>query len=375
MHLNTIIKLIKIILVLLILANSCTEKYFPNINSTAGIIVVDGRITNNQTQFEVNLFRSVEINSHDSLLFETGAQIITHCDDGTSVLLSEISPGKYINSNPSFKGEVNKSYWIEITTKNGSVFESNPEVMHSPISISKIYGEIDKIIIDKDESKDAVKFYFDIENPLNDTNFLLWEYQASWEWHTIVNIPKSENPAYTCYPKERSNKVFIYDASNLEVKSISHLDLTSIAEDEVKLNYEYYLQIQAYTISKECYKFWSNIDKMSQSNGSLFDVIPSNVEGNIQCCNGNEPVLGYFQVSSHTKNANSFTSDNFNIEFAPEPVDCRTYIIDSKLYDPQKHHIIEIKSYPQSADYYVKSTHCYDCSLKYSRTKPSFWID
>ncbi|MCY1636753.1 hypothetical protein, partial [Marinifilum sp. D737] len=70
----------------MILVNSCTEKYFPNIDSTAGILVVDGRITNNQTQFEVNLFRSVEINSHDSLLFETGAQIITHCDDGTSVL-------------------------------------------------------------------------------------------------------------------------------------------------------------------------------------------------------------------------------------------------------------------------------------------------
>ncbi|MCY1636301.1 DUF4249 domain-containing protein, partial [Marinifilum sp. D737] len=321
------------------------------------------------------LFRSVEINSHDSLLFETGAQIITHCDDGTSVLLSETAPGKYINTNPSFKGDVNKSYWIEITTKNGKVFESNPEIMLSPISISKIYGEVDKVIVDKDEIKNAVKFYFDLQNPLNDTDFFLWEYQASWEWHTIVNIPKSETPAFICYPKERSNKVFIYDASNLEVKSLSHLQVTSIAEDDVKLNYEYYLQIQAYTISKECYKFWSNIKKLSQSNGSLFDVIPSNVEGNIQCCNGDEQVLGYFQVSSHTKNADSFKSVNYDIEFSLEPIECRTYIIDSKAYQPQKHHIIKVESYPESVSYHVKPTFCYDCSLKHPRTKPSFWID
>ncbi|MCY1636752.1 DUF4249 domain-containing protein, partial [Marinifilum sp. D737] len=321
------------------------------------------------------LFRSVEINSHDSLLFETGAQIITHCDDGTSVLLFETAPGKYINTNPSFTGEVNKSYWIEITTKNGNVFESNPEIMLSPISISKIYGEVDKVIIDKDEIKNAVKFYFDLQNPLNDTNFLLWEYNASWEWHTIVNIPKSENPAYTCYPKEHSNKVFIYDASNLEVKSLSHLPVTSIAEDDVKLNYEYYLQIEAYTISKDCYKFWSNIKKVSQSNGSLFDVIPSNVEGNIHCCNGNEQVLGYFQVSSHTKNSNSFKSENYDINFSLEPIECRTLQMTSFAYDPLKYHIVTVEVFPEVVIYHVKPNFCYDCSLKYSRTKPSFWID
>ncbi|PXX97831.1 hypothetical protein DF185_17845 [Marinifilum breve] len=376
MYYNTIIKLLKIILVLFVLVNSCTEKYFPNIDSTAGLLVVDGRITNDQTQFEVNLYRSVEIESHDSLLFETGAQIITHCDDGTSILMSEMSPGKYINMNPSFKGEVGKTYWIEITTKNGKIFESNPEIMLSPISISNIYGEVDKIIIDKNESTNAVKFYFDLQNPANDSDFYLWEYQASFEWHTISNIPKSENPAYICYPEERSNRVHIYNASNLEVKSLKHLQAAFITEHEVKLNYEYYFQVHAFTISEECYKFWSNIKKVSQSNGTLFDVIPANVEGNIQCCNGDDQILGYFQVSSHTQNADSFKADNYNIKFSQETIKCRTSQISSLEYDPKKHHIIEVITLPKGEiAYKVKPNFCYDCSLKYSRTKPSFWVD
>jgi len=363
-----------VVIITLIINFACSEKYFPKINSSGGMLVVDGRITNTPGPYEVNLFRSVEIESNDSLILESNATIFIHCDDGNSAPLFETTPGKYQTADLNFKGEAGKSYWVEITTADGNNYESISEEIKSPIEITSIYGEQNDVIVDLDETLDAVSIYFDLVNEDNDSNYYLWDYYASWEWHTIGNIPKSEDPAYICYPSESSNKVNIYDASILSKKDIKHLPLSTITEKQVNLLYEYYISVNVYSVSERCYVFWENIKKVSESNGNLFDIIPANVQGNIECCNGNEEVLGYFQVSAYAQKGDTFHESSYDVNFTSQTPECTIFEISPLIYNPNKHHIVSVTSLPEGGSIFnVRHTFCYDCSLKYSTNKPSFW--
>jgi hypothetical protein len=46
------------------------------------------------------------------------------------------------------------------------------------------------------------------------------------------------------------------------------------------------------------------------------------------------------------------------------------------MYDRINQHIVEVEILPEGGIiYHVRDNFCYDCSLKYSRNKPSFWAD
>ncbi len=363
-----------ILIITLILNFACSEKYFPKINSSGGMLVVDGKITNTPGPYEVNLFRTVEIESNDSLINESNATVFIHCDDGNSVPLYESAPGKYQTIDQNFIGQIGKSYWVEINTSDGNNYESISEEIKSPFEITTIYGEQNEVIINIDETLNAVSLYFDLINEDNNSNYYLWNYNASWEWHTISKIPKSKDPAYICYPYESSNNVNIYDASILSKKNIKHLPLSTITEKHVNLLYEYYISVNAYSISEKCYVFWDNIKKVSEANGNLFDIIPANVQGNIECCNSDDEVLGYFQVSSYAQKGGTFNEKSYDVDFASITPECKTFEISPLTYNPKRHHIVSVNHLPEGGTILnVRYNFCYDCSLKYSPNKPSFW--
>ena len=358
-----------------ILLYSCTEKFFPEIKATNSILVVDGKITNKSGPYEVKLFKTVDVDSNDSLFPESNAIITINCSDGSTNLLLENEPGIYLTQDSEFVGEIGKSYWVEIITSDSHKYESIPEEIQSEIQIKSIYGEEDEVVVDIDEKRQAVKFYFDIENPENNSSYYVWNYRESWEWHVLRQIPKSEDPAYICYPTNNPSKVNLFDASILTEKKINHLPLSTIDENEVKLLHSYYLTVDAYTVSKTCFNFWQNIKKISQSDGSLFDVIPSSVFGNIQSCDDDTEVLGYFQVSSHSTYGNLFTEDSYNIEFPIQARECNVFELVGDSYVPGKYHYIKERIDDSGERIYtVQNNFCYDCSLKYPSNKPSFWF-
>ena len=355
---------------LFFLIYSCTEIYNPKLDANAGMLVVDGKITNVSPP-KVNLYRSTEINSTDTLLFESGALVTVHCSDGNSVILDEVSPGNYRPQGNDFIGENGKSYWVEITTMDEMVYESEPNEITTGIQINSIDGEQEKIVLSLDESIDAVSFYFDLIDNTNQSDYILWDYQDSWEWRTVDKIPKSDNPAYICYPTGNSTNVNIFNATNLAIKDIKHLKLSTITENDIKLLYEYYIKVNAYSVSKECYEFWKTIQSINESNGSIFDINPTNVKGNIKCCNNESEALGFFQSSSETNYSMGFTPDEYNIDFRLIASECEEYT--SWTVDPSFQHYLRTDLINDVPFLIVRNNFCYDCSLKYPTNKPSFW--
>ena len=368
------------ILLILFISFACTEQFRFDTDLETSFLIVDGRITNEECPYEVRLFRTKKTGTHHSLKPEVVAEeeaiISIYDDEGNSDSFMESSPGIYHNMTSSFRGIIGRSYWIEIQTSDGKKYESMPEVIPDEIIIEKIYGEETKLIQDGGKYLKGAELYIDAKSPSSQSHCMRWEYQESWEWHAPFTLPKINYQSTICYPHKASNNISIFDGSKQSKMEFKHLSTRFINENEAKLNYQYLLNVSLYSISPENYQFWENMKKSSQESGKLYDVIPANPKGNISSCEDDDSVTGYFEASSVNTKTQIFSIEDFDIDFTEEIKECEKFEISlsNGIPDENIYHIIE--SYPSGGAntvFVVRYNYCYDCNVKYSPQKPSFW--
>lgn len=361
-------------IILLFFHFSCTERLDLDIDRDLSILVVDGRITDADGPYEVRLFRTVDLTKTDEAEPEMGAIITIYDDKGHSDTFNEISPGVYHNISKDFKGLIGRSYWIEIQTSDEKKYESTPEMIPPKITVESIYGEKTKVLQDNGKYLKGIGFYLHAKSHSNESSYMRWTYKESWEWHSPFDLPKTDNPSQICYPYNTPFYVSINDGSKRENKEFKHLATSFINENEVKLNYNYFLDINLYSISKRNYLFWESIKK-SINNGGIYDFIPSSSEGNICACDDNESVIGYFESSSVCHTTKTFTIDDFEMNFPDFPPDCeeiKLKIIGGQI-DEKIYHYINDYINGTAHIFVVKYNYCYDCNSAYSPVKPPFW--
>ncbi|WP_461640938.1 DUF4249 domain-containing protein [Labilibaculum euxinus] len=365
-------------LALILLNTSCTEKFYPEIDADVSILVVDGKITNDSGPYEVRLFRTVDLISVDTLKPEANAEIILKDDLGNSELFQEIRPGVYQTVYSIIKGEVGQTYWIEIETATGEKYESTPEKMPPPFEIESIYGKEEEVIINASEKQNAVKIYFDAKANSTDANYIRWKYRESYEWRSpeTLNSEKfTENPSKVCYPVTTFPLVNIFDASNLSSKFISQQSTSTIYTDEVKLLYNYLIDITLLSTTQTNYEFWKKTKSVNFSEGALYDITPANIEGNISGCDERCKSSGYFEVSSVSRTTKFFHENDFTLEFANYPEECQPFEMrmEDSAPDPAKFHILSSYTEGRATIYVVRRNECYECNVVHPSNKPSFW--
>ncbi len=309
---------------------SCTEQFIPEIKKNVSILVVDGKITNAKGPYEVRLFRTVNLDQPDSLNPEQAAIISIYDDEGNSDSFIETSPGVYKNLNADFRGVIGNSYWIEIQTSDGKKYESVPEIIPPEILIEKVYAEDSKMIQNNGKYLKGAGFYLDAKSSASTNNYLRWTYQESWEWHSPFSAPKTDNPSRICFPYKTSNNISLFDGGQLDSKEFKRLFAKFISQDEVKLNYNYFINVSLYSISLENFQFWNSVQQSTQNNGQVYDIVPSNSEGNICACEDEEYVIGYFEASSVNTMSQTFSVSDFEQKFPIFPKECDELTIQTR---------------------------------------------
>ncbi len=367
---------------LIFLFSSCTEMYKPEISQNFSALVVDGIITNENKPVEIKIYRTISkdtVSTKDIIVPEKNAIVEIFNDLGESDTFYEITPGTYQNTSFDFRGEIGRTYWINIKTDEGIEYESEPEVMTPPIEVTKMCGEEFSQFIDQDTELESVKFYFDAKDVSNETSFLRWEALESWEWHTpvLLNLPNSSlftaEPALVCYPTNKIRHINLFDASKFGDKEMLKLPITYVTEKEQKLLYDYYIKILVKSISFKNYSFWNHIKEVNQSSGNLFDRTPGNVVGNIASIDGEHSVVGYFEVSSVSTKSASFNRSMFNVKFDIFPPECVERVLDLPP-DTTRYYITGLGFSEEGVyGYLYRHKECFDCSFIYPPDKPSFW--
>lgn len=281
-------------------------------------LVVEGLITNETKAHRILISRTSPI---DSLVFipETEAQVHIEDEQGNRFPLSEKEPGKYFTT-PNFTGIIGQSYTLLIQTSSGRNYRSDAVTLKSCPPIDSIYAEYRTGLINR---PDGIEFYVDSHDPSNQTRYYRWEWEETYEivvpfasifeWIQGNEVrPRTENVG-NCWKSDTSSTILIKNTIGLANDQISRFPVRFMDKFSQEIRTKYSILVKQYALSEEAFTFWSNLQESQTRQGSLFDIQPGIIQGNIRSLDDeNEIVLGYFDASQVSTLREFFVPSDFN---------------------------------------------------------------
>ena len=113
-----------LLILFLILTNSCVTKFIPKTSEDKEIIVVEGLITDQPVTYKIKLSKSLPLGEKNLARPVTGS-IVTISDDlGNVFNLNESVAGTYLTDSLLFRGITGRFYTLRINTSSNSTFNN-----------------------------------------------------------------------------------------------------------------------------------------------------------------------------------------------------------------------------------------------------------
>jgi len=378
---------------------ACVTPYYPNITKYENLFVVDGQLTNLTGPYEVKLSRTFQYDGGIEVLGAgvqpaeqvTGAQVKIVDDTGLEVQLKEISSGEYSTVDTIFRGVPGKSYKLQIKV-NDEVFESDFETLKALVPIDKLYWEYKP---QDNDGPNRVQLLIDTHDPTNNTRYYGWDYVETWKFKVPIDVA-AKAEWKICYKYNTSNffKIGTTIERNNDIMD-RHL-FQYIDESSNRLYFRYSILAKQYSFTEQTYKYFENLIKLNQNQGTLFDVTPYSLVGNVKnLSNKDVPVLGYFVVAGASQKRIFIDRSELPWEFNPTDGfdDCSTKIVrvPASLTDFRQNHLVDslmgvgYAIYEQFSVPIDENTpgwqlslakpQCFNCTLTGESKVPDFWIE
>jgi hypothetical protein len=361
-------------LVLLILVG-CKDPYdIPLKNTDKSLLVVDGILVTGSDSTIITLSKTVNVNDTAKIKPVLNANLVVEEQNGGTWALHEMSGGRY-GSDPL--GLVpGKSYRLRIKTSDNKEYLSD-------YVVPKITPPIDSISWKK-ENGDMI-IHVNTHDPANATKYYRWDYDETWEilsyyysnyqWVSGTTIVANPGYHYQCWKYNHSTTINIGTSALLSSDVISELPLFQIPAGSEKIGVRYSVIVRQQSLTKEAYEYLKLMKKSTESLGSIFDPLPSELKGNIySVSNPGEGVIGYLTASGISQKRIFITKADADWKFvqdcnevkrvANNPDSIRFYI---PIYLPWSDEM-------RGAFYLVSTPSCVDCTFRGGALgKPSYW--
>lgn len=370
--------LIYIILIAAILfSGGCITQFIPETKENEEMLVVEGLITDQPGINTIKLSRSLPLNFKSSANPFSGCKVSISDDLGNFYSLTETIGGTYVTDSAEFQGVVGRKYQLMIRTDNlyseNFTYESIPMEMKPVPPIDSIYYE-KRLMKEQPELgplKEGCQIYLDTHDDDGNCKYFRWNFTETWEFQ--LPFATANN---TCWITNRSNTIQIKNTTVLSEDRISKYPIYFISSESDRLAVKYSMMVNQFSMNEEEYEYWAKLQNISDEVGSLYDITPSTIPGNIICIEDpGATVLGYFSVSSVTSQR-VFIEDRFSgladlyTECPSDTVTNLKAVTDLN----QKVWVIQESSYTLPP-YWVLTIKkgCADCTVRGTKIKPDFW--
>ncbi|HWD90134.1 MAG TPA: DUF4249 domain-containing protein [Mucilaginibacter sp.] len=302
----TIKQLTSVILMGTAIIWGCKKHYTPKaVSATNSYLVVEGVIVAGGDSTIINLSRTVNLASQVTNSPELNATVIVEGDQGVSYTIPAIDSGKYASA--ALNLDNTHKYRLKINTADGQTYASNYEPVKITPPIDSLWFTI---------NSKGLTINSAAHDPSNNTRYYRWDYSETYVYQSAVESDYIYDPTqtdslkmvvlrtpaqqiHTCYITLNSSAITINSSAALANDVIANQQITQIADTSEKLTYRYSILLRQYALTDSAFEFWQNMKKNTQQIGTIFDVQPSEISGNIHCTsNPKLPVLGYVSVSS-----------------------------------------------------------------------------
>ena len=346
-----------LILCCAVLISACTDPINFDTGSEQQFLIIDGFITNEPGPYEIRLYRSASFTS----VFEggqempiVGANVWIRDDQGLYINLVDNRNGGYLTP-VGFRGEVGRTYTLHIITPEGEEYQSTREKILIPEQISNArfeYGATE-VLNSQNRITEIFGLFYIIDSEFEqESGYYRWDWEGTYIKETTFFDGSTLD---FCYIDERaSDHVLILDATQSGEGGIFD-HLVVFHQVDIRYNFGYNINLRQYTISEDSYNYWKLIDQQRNRQGSIFDVSPANIAGNIiNVNNADEIILGRFEA---------YGASSIRLGVFPDALPFKPQFRDGSCFP--------LSPLGEPPPY------CFDCALfPGSRPlRPDFWVD
>jgi hypothetical protein len=303
-----------------------------------------------------------------------GAIVTVTDENGIVTTMSESPAGTYSTDSTEFRGRVCGRYSLSIKINNVNYETDFIEMKPVPL-INSLYYEKEVITVTEDSShiEEGCQIYVDSYDPSGECQLFRWDYAETWEYRIPYDVANR-----TCWVNERSYEVLIKNTSNYNQARVTKFPILFISNKTDRLKETYSILVNQYSLTEAEYKFWESVQNISQNVGSLYDITPVAIPGNIRCNTyPEEVVLGYFSVSAVAQKRLFIHERFFGLPHFY--IYCATDTLTGQLPETglnKEFWVIEDYG-DEPLPFWIITTfkECADCSTRGTQIKPPFWID
>jgi len=374
------------ILLIALLPAACVEPFEPQDQSFESVLVVEGQITDRQQVYTIRLSQTAQLSSGDPLP-ESGASVSVTDQEGSVYCFEESFPGTYRSDSTEFTGRVGSQYQLTFVRTDGSQYQSDPITLKQSPPIDSVYYEVEQRLTEvTGEIKDGISIFVDAHDSLQQTRFYRYEYTETYE--IKLRYPgdwvfSEQLGAYTlrkpsiglCYATQPGTNILIANTSGYTEDRVRKLEVAYVATDGYKLSGLYSILVRQYALDEQAYSYWRQLQKTSETLGTLFDPQPYQIRGNIHRVDDNdEAVLGYFSAGAVSEKMLFVDHVELQAKDVRFPYDRCIAELDS-LSETQGLDLFTQWGYLIAAidPIIMISPECGDCRFQGTQEKPDFW--
>ena len=367
---------------MILLTMGCRAPFEPPEVGLEQSIVVDGLITDELKRHVVTLRQSSPLNDTASIPL-TGANM-TLVESGQRMAMSEDTPGRYVT--PELRGRLGSTYQLLINVA-GRDYESDPVTLRATAPIDSLKTQVSErnsdgmrglaILLNTSSSEQESFFRWEWEE-----TYEVWSpYPRRFEWSGTELVEFDPIEVRTCWQSSKSSSILIESTLRLEEGTVVDLPIHFIEEGTPQLLERYSIEVKQYALDAQGFNFWQTLQELSENQGTIFDVQPGVVRGNIQPVDGRGTVLGYFdatQVQSQRIFLDRVTMTGLglvrNREFAMRCEDNLVIIPPPEINDyfMQFGETMNLVGFLNGAGL-AGPKPCTDCRFQGTDVKPPFW--
>ncbi|MBN1414817.1 MAG: DUF4249 domain-containing protein [Bacteroidales bacterium] len=378
-------------LTVMVLFRGCIDPYTPEIDEIPEMIVISGRITDQEGYHSVEVSKSTSYNEPYYNPVSYCTVVITD-DKNQRFDLTEYAPGKYRCWVGKEFLNAGTGYRVEVTTPDGKQYQSDYEMILPCPPIATIFYESKKQETDNpDYPLYGLQFYVSTDASGFTCRNFLYDLTETWEYHSTYMVSDYYDgeihfsdvvydTLFYCWQTSKLYDIYTFTTKNLTTDKITRCPLNFVSNQSLRLSVKYSLLVRQYSMGDEAYEYWNTIQQQTQHTGGLYETQPVSITGNVHCItHPDETVLGYFMASAVTEKR-IFVPRHFDFSVYTPP--CQAYGYDSEAlsvllqsYKPRDYPVFLLNlTGLKEGPWDFADQECFDCTKRGGTTvKPAFW--
>lgn len=279
-------------------------------------LMVYGKITNSTTAVPYIEIRSLGIGLTENMSIDHASVIVLENDVPVGFKYDSKNE-RYIPQQSGWKGVPNANYQLKLSIADlqiESPIEKMPNINLTEFQTSFIVERIETLSPNRVPIEKIVFSVFADACLPDTTAYFRWDIEEVY-LYTQMELPSSRFPFYfaaQCFITSFhiSNPLIMFSSANNSATNISNLLLL---QREIDHTFEeiHYFGVVAHSLTASGYDYWQKVNELTSRTGSIFEVPPASIKGNLYCSDQPELMInGFFEIANVDTSSVYITRDD-----------------------------------------------------------------